>query len=189
MLRTAAWYVEVCVDAGTKRGAADVRRKADARRCASAARPPTLGGVYRTRMPTTLAAFFDRFRRAFAERNLDVLGELVHCPCLVVSERGVTALSDPAELRRRLALQCSRHAEAGVAEAEFEVRDHRRLDARVMRTEVRWTLHDAQGDTLSSFELSYLLVSGHHGWRVAVVAPHEALDHGSSIVSPWGGSA
>src|SRR6188768_3290523 len=117
-------------------------------------------------MATTLAAFFDRFRRAFAERNLDALGELVHCPCMVVSERGVTVLSDPAELRRRLALQCARHGEDGVADAAFEVREHRRLDARVMQAVVGWTLRDTQDATLSSFDLSYLLVSGHHGWRV-----------------------
>lgn len=126
-------------------------------------------------MPSTLAAFFDRYRRAFERRELDKLLEMVAVPCLVATGHGPSVIADRDTLRTRLEAQVARHAEAGVTDASFEITAHRRLAASLLQAEVRWTFHDAAGEILTTFDLMYLMHSSERGWRISLVAPVENI--------------
>lgn len=126
-------------------------------------------------MPSTLTAFFDRYRRAFAERDLEALVGFFHVPCMVLSDHAVATPQAADTLRTRLAAQFERHAEAGVAAALFQILDHRRLDARYVQADVRWQLQQGDGSALATFDLMYLIAASDHGWRIVLVAPLESI--------------
>ena len=126
-------------------------------------------------MASTLTAFFDRYRRAFERRELDKLLDMVAVPCLVATGHGPSSIADRDTLRTRLEAQVTRHAEAGVADAAFEILAHRRLAASLLQAEVRWTFHDDAGEILTTFDLMYLMHSSEAGWRISLVAPVENI--------------
>lgn len=122
-------------------------------------------------MATTIAAFFDRYRRAFGAFDLDALAPLVHLPCLIASGGTLVAVGQQSDLRRRLQRQFDRHREAGVADADFEVLAHRRLDPRFVSADVQWTFTGTKGDVLMEFGVSYTLTVPEAGWKIACVLP------------------
>jgi len=124
-------------------------------------------------MASTLHAFFDRYRKAFAAYDVDAVLRLVHRPCLVASGSDVIALTTEAELRERFERQFSRHRELTVGEATFEVLSTRRLAPRITRADVQWRFQTAEGTQLPSFGLSYTLVEPEAGWTIATVFPLE----------------
>jgi hypothetical protein len=126
-------------------------------------------------VPSTLAAFFDRYRRAFAKGDVDALLGLLDVPLLVVGRGGPSAVTVPDALRTRLHAQVDRHADAGVSDATFDLLGHRRLAASLVQAEVRWQFRDDGGEDLAVFDLMYLLHATEHGWRICVVAPLEAI--------------
>ena len=126
---------------------------------------------YTEAVATTIAAFFERYRRAFADYDLEGLAGLVHLPCLIASAGTLVAVGQAGDLRRRLQRQFDRHREAEVTEARFEVRAHRRLDPRFVIADVHWTLTREGGVILSEFGVHYTLTAPEHGWRIASVLP------------------
>ena len=122
-------------------------------------------------MATTIAAFFERYRRAFADYDLETLAGLMHLPCLIASAGTLVAIGQGDDLRRRLQRQFERHREAEVADARFEVRSLRRLDPRFVVADVHWTLARKGDAILSEFGVHYTLTAPEHGWRIASVLP------------------
>ncbi len=122
-------------------------------------------------MPTTITAFFDRYRRAFEAYDLDALSALVHVPCLIASAGELVAVPDADDLAKRLQRQFARHREAGVADATFDVLDHRRLDARFVSADVHWTFFGAGEAKLIDFGVNYTLTAPETGWKIACVLP------------------
>jgi hypothetical protein len=133
-------------------------------------------------MPTMLAAFFDRYQRAFERRQVDKLLDIIAVPCLVATGHHPSAVTDTDTLRTRLEAQVERHAEAGVADATFEITAHRRLAPGLLQAEVRWTFADANARPLTTFDLMYLITVADDGWRIIVVAPVESI--GGAAVTP-----
>jgi len=133
-------------------------------------------------VPSTLNAFLDRYRRALAVKDLDALVELVHLPCLVMGPR-VRAVTDEPELREALRAQLEQYERAGIAQMSFDVLAHRRIDARYLRVDVAWEMHDAAGATVMDFALSYTLTAPERGWRVVTIAP---LERGLLEANPTG---
>ena len=122
-------------------------------------------------MATTIAAFFERYRKAFAEYDLEGLAGLVHLPCLIASAGTLVAVGHGDDLRRRLQRQFDRHREADVGSARFEVLAHRRLDPRFVVADVHWTLLREDDVILAEFGVHYTLTAPEHGWRIASVLP------------------
>lgn len=119
---------------------------------------------------STLTAFLQRYRRAFANDDVVELRELIHLPCMVMGPQ-VHALTTEPELQQSLARQLERHREAGVASAEFEVLGHRRIDARFMTVDVAWQMRAADGALVADFGLMYTLTAPQRGWKIVTVAP------------------
>ena len=118
-----------------------------------------------------LAAFFDRYRKAFESRDVEGLAALVHLPCLTVSGPTLVAVTEPDELRRRLERQFARHKEAGLASTRCEVIGHRRLDPRFTTADLRWEFLREDGSVITQFGVAYTLTAPEHGWKVATVLP------------------
>lgn len=133
-------------------------------------------------MASTLNAFLDRYRKAFAADDVAGLVELVHLPCLVMGPT-VHALTTPQELQESLARQLERHKEAGVVEARFKVLGHRRLEARTLTADVSWQMHDEDGGIVADFALMYTLTAPERGWKIVAVAP---LELGLLAANPTG---
>ncbi|MEM7154650.1 MAG: hypothetical protein AAF799_17510 [Myxococcota bacterium] len=133
-------------------------------------------------MASTLNAFLDRYRRAFAANDVAGLVELVHLPCLVMGPT-VHALTTPEELEQSLARQLERHQQAGVVEARFEVLGHRRLEARTLTADVGWQMRDAEDGIVADFALMYTLTAPERGWKIVAVAP---LELGLLAANPTG---
>ncbi|MEX1365791.1 MAG: hypothetical protein AB1Z98_21870 [Nannocystaceae bacterium] len=123
-------------------------------------------------MASTLSAFLDRYRRAFASDDLEALAELVHLPCLVMGPQ-VHAITTAEVLRESLVRQLERHREAGVAEARFVVLGHRRIEARYMTVDVAWEMRNAAGELVWDFAIMYTLTAPERGWKIVAVAPLE----------------
>lgn len=136
-------------------------------------------------MASTLSAFLDRYRRAFADDDQDALADLIHLPCLVMGPT-VHAITSPEVLREALARQLERHREAGVAEARFRVLGHRRIEARYMTVDVAWEMRNAAGDLVWDFALLYTLTAPERGWKIVTVAP---LEPGLVAANPTGAHA
>jgi limonene-1,2-epoxide hydrolase len=120
---------------------------------------------------TTITAFFDRYRKAFESHDLDAMAKLVHLPCLVMSGRGVVAVTSREELDERLGRQFAHNQEAELDHARVEVVAHRRLTPRFVDVDVAWELLRADGEVIRSFGVKYTLTAPESGWRVAVVTP------------------
>jgi hypothetical protein len=120
---------------------------------------------------TTITAFFERYRKAFESHDLEAMARLVHLPCLVMSGRGVVAVTNDEELRSRLGRQLERNAQTGVDHARAEVVAHRRLAPRFVDVEVAWELMRADDALIRAFGVKYTLTAPESGWRVAVVTP------------------
>jgi len=122
-------------------------------------------------MPTTLAAFFDRYRRAFEADDVDKLAGLIHVPCLLVSGGALAAVAERDDLRKRLGRWSERHREIGVSDAQFEVRDHRRLAARFVSVDVQWTFYNSDAAPIAEFGVNYTLTAPETGWKIACMLP------------------
>jgi hypothetical protein len=120
---------------------------------------------------TTITAFFERYRKAFESNDLEAMAKLVHLPCLVMSGRGVVAVTDRDELQDRLARQFAHNRQAGLDHARAEVVAHRRLAPRFVDADVAWELRREDGAVIRSFGVKYTLTAPESGWRVAVVTP------------------
>jgi len=131
---------------------------------------------------STLSAFLDRYRRAFAEDDVEALADLVHLPCLVMG-RQVVALTTAEQLRESLARQLERHREAGVTSASFQVLGHRRVDPRYMTVDVAWQMRDVDEQLVSEFATMYVLTAPERGWKIVTVAP---LEPGIMATNPTG---
>lgn len=118
-----------------------------------------------------LAAFFDRYRKAFEAQDVEGLAALVHLPCLTVSGPHVVAVTEPDDLRERLARQFSKHKEAGLASTRCEVIGHRRLDPHFTTADLRWEFLRDDGTVITQFGVSYVLTAPEHGWKVTTVLP------------------
>jgi hypothetical protein len=122
-------------------------------------------------MATTITAFFDRYRRAFEARDLEAMEKLVHLPCLVMSDRGVDAVTDRDALHDRLRRQFAHNQEAGLDHARAEIVAHRRLAPRFVEVDVAWELLRPDGALIRAFGVKYTLTAPESGWRVVVVTP------------------
>src|SRR5690606_36121896 len=118
-----------------------------------------------------ITAFFERYRKVFESRDLEAMEKLVHLPCLVMSGRGVIAVTTRDELHDRLVEQFEHNREAGLNHARAEVGAHRRLTPRFLDADVAWELMRADGSLIRSFGVKYTLTAPESGWRVVVVTP------------------
>ena len=139
-------------------------------------------------MPTTLGAFFDRYRRAFEAYDVDKLAGLIHVPCLIVSGGALAAVAERDDLRKRLERQFERHREIGVSDAQFEVRAHRRLAARFVSVDVQWTFFDSDATPMAEFGVNYTLTAPETGWKIACMLPLDIAPASSQapVASPDG---
>lgn len=133
-------------------------------------------------MASTLSAFLERYRRAFAGENMRALAELVHVPCLVMGPQ-VHAITSTEMLLESLQRQLERHQQAGVADARFRLLGHRRIEARYMTVDVGWEMRNAAGDVVWEFALMYTLTAPERGWKIVAVAP---LEPGLTVSNPTG---
>lgn len=133
-------------------------------------------------MASTLNAFLERYRRAFAEDDMAALADLIHLPCLVMGPE-VHAITSAEVLRESLDRQLERHREAGVAEARFRVLGHRRIEARYMTVDVGWEMRNAADQLVWDFALMYTLTAPERGWKIVSVAP---LEPGLVAANPTG---
>ena len=117
--------------------------------------------------------YFSDYAEAFNRFDVAAIASFYHCPCLMISARGVAPLLTAAAISGNTEGLLAHHREQGYGKAIADAVTTQLQRQSFAVVTVGWHILRADGASLWRFANTYDLIDHGSGWRIAVSTTHE----------------
>lgn len=128
-------------------------------------------------MPTVdtdaLDAFFDSYRQAYTDLDLDDVMAHYSVPLLSLAPEDTFWLTNEEDVRKVMGAYLEMLAESGYDHGEIDDLVYHPLTDRDVIASSAWTRYDAEGDVFERLGTTYLLRKTDGAWRILALTLHD----------------